>query len=192
LKRTRPCMVRRVQISVVGFDDDSCTEVARDAAYRVGQAIAKEGGTVVCGGLGGVMEAASRGARDAGGLAMGIVPSADSTQANEYCDVVVATGLGRSRNFVVAYSGDAMVVVGGGAGTLTEAAAAYQVDKPIVSVKGTGGVADEWAGKYIDDRRTRRIIEGSSPENAVKKIMRELSRHGKNEGKTKTARRAEA
>jgi hypothetical protein len=121
------------------------------------------------------MEAASRGAHAAGGHSVGIVPSADSAQANRYCDFVIATGLGKSRNFVVAYSGDAMVVVGGGAGTLIEAAVAYQADKPIVAVKGTGGVADEWAGRYLDSRQARRILEASSPEDAVKKVMRELS-----------------
>src|SRR5438445_11603517 len=114
-------MVRRVQISVVGFNEDSCTPAARDAAYRVGKAIAKRGGAVISGGVGGVMEAASKGAIDAGGLAVGIVPSADLAQANKYCDCVVATGLGWSRNFVVAASGDAMVVEGGGAGTLARA-----------------------------------------------------------------------
>ena len=71
-----------------------------------------------------------------------------------------------------------MIVVGGGAGTLTEVAAAYQADKPIVAVKGTGGVADAWAGKHLDHRRTRLIIEASDPEDAVKKVMRELSRDG--------------
>jgi len=174
----------------VGFDDDSCTDVARDAAYRVGKAIAKEGGTVVCGGLGGVMEAASKGALDAGGHSVGILPSADSAQANTYCDCIVSTGLVRARNFVVAYSGDAMVVVGGGAGTLTEAAAAYQAGKPIVAVKGTGGVADAWAGKYIDERRTSKVLEGSSPENAVEMAVRELSRHGKGASKARAAKRA--
>jgi uncharacterized protein (TIGR00725 family) len=172
-------MARGAQISVVGFNADSCTEAARDAAYRVGRAIVKEGGTVVCGGLGGVMEAACKGARDAGGRTVGIVPSADPAEANQYCDVVVATGLGKSRNFLVAYSGDAMVVVGGGAGTLIEVAAAYQASKPIVAVEGTGGVADEWAGKHLDERRTTVILEGSTPEDAVKKVMRELSRRGK-------------
>ena len=172
-------MVRRVQISVVGFDADSCTDVARDAAYRVGKAIAKEGATLVCGGLDGVMEAASRGALEAGGHSVGIIPSADSAQANDYCDFVVATGLGKSRNFVVAYSGDAMVVVGGGAGTLIELAAAYQAGKPIVAVGGTGGVADAWAGKHIDERRTGKVLEGANPEDAVKMVIRELSRQGK-------------
>lgn len=172
-------MGRGFQISVVGYDADSCTAVAREAAYLVGRAIAKEGATVVCGGLGGVMEAASKGARDAGGHSVGIVPSADPGQANRYSEFVVATGIGKARNFVVAYSGEAMIVVGGGAGTMSEVAAAYQVAKPIVTVKGTGGIADEWAGKYLDDRRTRLIVGGSSPEDAVKKVMRELSRERK-------------
>jgi len=160
----------------VGFDVESCTEVAREAAYQVGRAIARQGGTVVCGGLGGVMEAACRGAYDEGGRSVGIVPSADLAQSNRYCDTVVATGLGKSRDFVVAYSGDAMVVVGGGAGTLIEVAAAYQAAKPIVAVKGTGGVADAWAGKHLDARRTAIILEGSGPEDAVKKVMGQLSR----------------
>jgi uncharacterized protein (TIGR00725 family) len=181
-------MVRRVQISVVGFDEDSCTPAARDAAYRVGKAIGEAGGTVICGGLGGVMEAATKGARDAGGLSVGIVPSEDAAQANEFCDFVIATGLGMSRDFVVAYSGDAMVVVGGGGGTLIETAAAYQASKPIVAVKGTGGVADAWAGRYIDDRRTQMILGASSPEDAVRTAMRELSRRGKSQGKAETKR----
>jgi len=183
-------MDRRAQVSVVGFNEDSCTKAARDAAYQVGRAVARAGGTVVCGGLGGVMEAACKGARDAGGHSVGIVPSADSAQANRYCDDVIATGLGNSRDFLVAYSGDAMVVVGGGAGTLIEVAAAYQAEKPIVTVKGTGGVADEWGGRYIDHRRTGMILEGSSPEDAVKKVMGELSRDGKGPGKTRAMRRA--
>ena len=135
-----------------------------------------------------MMEAATKGARDAGGLSVGIVPSEDAAQANEFCDFVIATGLGMSRDFVVAYSGDAMVVVGGGGGTLIETAAAYQASKPIVAVKGTGGVADAWAGRYIDDRRTKMILGASSPEDAVKTAMRELSRRGKNPSKAEAKR----
>jgi uncharacterized protein (TIGR00725 family) len=171
-------LARRTQVSVVGYNEDSCTEAAREAAYQVGWAIAKEGWTVVCGGLGGVMEAACKGAHDAGGLSVGIVPSADLEQANEHSDVVLASGLGRARNFVVAYSCDAMVVVGGGAGTLIEVAAAYQASKPIVAVKGTGGVAESWAGKAIDERQVITILEGRDPEDAVRKVAGELSRRG--------------
>jgi uncharacterized protein (TIGR00725 family) len=169
-------VTRRIQVSVVGYNEDSCTEVARDAAHQVGREIAKKGWTVVCGGLGGVMEAACRGARDEGGCTLGIVPSADLAQANAYCDVVVASGLGKSRDFLVAYSGDAMVVVGGGAGTLIEVAAAYQAGKPIVAVGGTGGVADAWAGKHLDQRKTTKILEGKDAKDAVRKLANELSR----------------
>ena len=168
-------MARRPHVSVVGYNEDSCTEAAREAAYRVGTAVAREGGVVVCGGLGGVMEAACRGARDAGGLSVGIVPSTESTQANGYCDVVVATGVGKSRNFMVAYTGDALVVVGGGAGTLIEMAVAYQESKPIVAVRGTGGVADQWAGRHLDDRRTVKVLEGATPEEAVRAALRAAS-----------------
>ena len=161
-------------------------------AREIGERLARAGAVVVCGGLGGVMEAASKGAGEAGGTSVGIIPSDTPDQANKYCDVVVATGLGKSRDFLVAYSGDAVIVVGGGAGTLTEIAAAYQADKPIVAVKGTGGVADGWAGRYLDHRQTRLIIEASDPEDAVKKVMRELSRDGKKTKSARTAKRAGA
>jgi len=165
-----------MQISVVGFNADTCTPIAREAAYEVGRAIAKKGATVVCGGLGGVMEAASKGARDGGGISVGIIPSMESREANKYCDVVVATGVGKSRNFIVSYSGDGMIIVGGGAGTLIEAAAAYQAGKPIAAVIGTGGVADAWAGRFLDERSASLIMKGAGPDDAVRKVVRRLSR----------------
>lgn len=168
-------MTRRAHVSVIGFNN-SCTEVARSAAYDVGRAIARRGGIVVCGGLGGVMEAACRGAHDEGGLSVGIIPSANSGEANRYCDVVIPTGLGWSRDFLVANSGDAVVVVGGGAGTLTEVAAAYQMGKRIVAVRGTGGVADEWVGRHIDERKRGKVIGGATPDDAVAKAMKGLTR----------------
>jgi hypothetical protein len=70
-------------------------------------------------------------------------------------------------------------------------AAAYQADRPIATVKGTGGVADEWGGRrYIDQRRTGMVLEGSSPEDAVKKVMHELSRRGNASGRTRATKRA--
>jgi uncharacterized protein (TIGR00725 family) len=168
--------MRRAQVAVAGYNADTCTKEAYEAAYRVGRAVAAKGGVVVCGGLGGVMEAACKGAREAGGTALGILPSAELGDANAYCDLVVATGLGHGRNFLVAYSGDAMVVVGGGAGTLIEAAAAHQAGKTVVTVRGTGGMADELVGRRLDSRRASRILGGSSPEDAVEKAMRGLKR----------------
>jgi uncharacterized protein (TIGR00725 family) len=165
-------MARKFQISVIGFDTRLCTAGAYAAAYRVGREVAKQGGIVIDGGLGGVMEAACKGAREGGGFSVGIVPSSDSAQANQYCDAVIATGFGFARNFPVVYSGDAVIIVGGGAGTLTEVAAAYGIGKRIVAVAGTGGTADKWAGMFMDGRKTVRILKARSPEGAVRKAMR--------------------
>lgn len=88
------------------------------------------------------MKGASEGAKEAGRMTVGIVQSDDVEQANEYCDAVVATGTGYIRNFFVVYSGDVVIIVGGGAGTMIEAATAYLNAKPIIAIRGTGGVAD--------------------------------------------------
>ncbi len=152
---------------VVGFDKDHCPEIAYRAAYQVGLEVAKRGALLLSGGLGGVMEAASRGAKDGGGLVVGIIPQDDKGAANEFCDAVVATGIGFARDFITAYSADAIIVVGGGAGTMIEIAAAYQKKIPIVAVKGTGGMADRLADTYIDDRKIERIFGENTTEKAV-------------------------
>lgn len=160
-------MVRRKQMLVIGFGRDHCTEIASRAAYQVGVEIARHDVLLLTGGLGGVMEAASRGAKETGGFVIGIIPQDNKSEANAYCDAVIATGMGFARDFVTAYSADAVIVVGGGAGTMIEIAAAYQKKIPIVAVKGTGGVADQLVDSYIDDRKTERILGEDSPEKAV-------------------------
>ncbi len=152
---------------MVGFDKDHCPEIAYRAAYQVGLEVAKRGALLLSGGLGGVMEAASRGAKDGGGLVVGIIPQDDKGAANEFCDAVIATGMGFARDFITAYSADVIIVVGGGAGTMIEIAAAYQKKIPIVAVKGTGGMADRLADTYIDDRKIERIFGENTPEKAV-------------------------
>jgi len=160
-------LVRRKQMLVIGFGRDHCTEIASRAAYQVGVEIARHDVLLLTGGLGGVMEAASRGAKETGGFVIGIIPQDNKSEANAYCDAVIATGMGFARDFVTAYSADAVIVVGGGAGTMIEIAAAYQKKIPIVAVKGTGGVADQLVDSYIDDRKTERILGEDSPEKAV-------------------------
>ena len=164
-------MTRRKQILVVGFGKDHCTDAAYDAAYRVGVEVAKLGAILITGGLGGVMEAASRGANHEGGFVIGIIPQDDMGISNTYCDAVIATGIGFARDFVTANSADAVIVVGGGAGTLIEISAAYQRKTPIVAVKGTGGMADRFIDEYIDDRKTQRILGEDSPETAVRSAV---------------------
>jgi uncharacterized protein (TIGR00725 family) len=116
-----------VQISVIGSGADY-----EALAEEVGRLIAERGATVVCGGLGEVMEAAARGAKSAGGTTIGILPGESRSAANRWIDHVVVTGTGHARNLAVAASGDAVIAVGGGFGTLSELAFARILERPIV------------------------------------------------------------
>lgn len=122
------------------------------AAYDVGQGIAAAGAALVSGGTNGVMEAASKGARDAGGLTIGILPGTDRGDANAYVDIPLPTGLGTARNMIYTRACDAVVMIGGGAGTLNELTIAYQAGTPIVIVAGSGGWADRIRGALVDGR----------------------------------------
>jgi len=167
-------MKRKAQILVIGYNADSCTRNAYDVAYDVGKEVAKSGAILITGGLGGVMEAASKGARDANGIALGIIPFEEFSEANEYCDIVVCSGMGYARNFITAYSADGVIIVGGGIGTLIEAGIAYMKKKPVVAVAGSGGVADQYAGKYLDDRKLVKISSANSPKEAVDFIIKNV------------------
>jgi len=105
------------------------------AAEETGRLIAQSGWVLVCGGLTGVMEAACRGARTAGGLTVGILPNDDRDEANPYVTVAVPTGLGQGRNVVIALMVDALIAVGGGFGTLSEIGHALRVGKPVVGLR---------------------------------------------------------
>lgn len=114
----------------------SCTEAQRSAAYEVGALLARAGAVVVCGGGGGVMGAATEGARAAGGLVIGIVPGGLGDPAHPQLSAVVATGFGQARNAVIVRSADAVIVVGGSWGTLSEVALARRTGVPIVVLGG--------------------------------------------------------
>jgi uncharacterized protein (TIGR00725 family) len=121
------------QIGVIG--GGTCSAEIYEIAQEVGREIAQNGFSLVCGGLGGVMEAACRGAREAGGITIGILPTSNKGDANPYCDLVIPTGLGHARNVLVVHASDALVAVDGEAGTLSEIAIALKVEKPIVGIK---------------------------------------------------------
>jgi uncharacterized protein (TIGR00725 family) len=162
---------RFIQVLVIGSDGDHCAPDTYEAAKEVGRQIASRGGVLVTGGLGGVMEAACRGAKERGGMVVGIIPHEDMSFANPYCDIIIPTGIGFARNFITAYSADAAIVVGGGAGTYIEACVAYQKGKPIVAVTGTGGTADKIADSYLDDRKTVKVFSAPSPKEAVDQAL---------------------
>ena len=103
-------------------------------AEQVGVEIARQGGIVVCGGLGGVMEAAARGARTAGGLTVGILPGSSAEEANPFIDVPIVTGWGEARNALVVHSSDAIIAIDGAYGTLSEIALALKMGVPVIGL----------------------------------------------------------
>jgi uncharacterized protein (TIGR00725 family) len=127
----------------------------------VGRELASAGAVVVCGGLGGVMEAACRGAREAGGQTVGILPGTDRAAANAFVDIAIPTGLGEARNALVVRAADALIAVGGGYGTLSEIALALKAGKRVVGldswdIDGVVAVADPVAAvaAVLDDSLT--------------------------------------
>jgi uncharacterized protein (TIGR00725 family) len=105
-----------------------------EMAREVGRLVAERGGTVVCGGRSGVMEAAARGATERGGVAIGILPDEDRRKANEFLSFSIATGTGHARNLAVVCSGEVVIAVGGEYGTLSEIGLALKVGRPVVAL----------------------------------------------------------
>lgn len=125
-------MRRAAYVAVVGAGRASEVEL-RDA-HEIGRGLGAAGVHVVCGGRGGVMAAACRGAREAGGLTIGLLPGLDRREANEWVQVAIPTGLGELRNGLVVRSAEVLVAVGGAYGTLSEVALALQAGTPVLGV----------------------------------------------------------
>jgi uncharacterized protein (TIGR00725 family) len=151
-------MSRTAYIGVVGPGEASEAELA--SAEEVGAGLASLGAVVVTGGLGGVMEAACRGARSRRGRTLGILPGEDREAANGWVEIAVATGLGELRNGLIVRACDALVAVGGGHGTLSEVALALKLGRPVIGL-GT------WAVHGVD--------EVTTPAEAVERVARQLA-----------------
>ncbi len=127
-------MSKKICISVIGSGGDKLTPQLAVIANEVGREIAKRGAVLICGGLDGVMAEAARGAKEQGGLTIGILPGEESGSANPFIDIALPTGLGFARNMLVAYSGDAIIAVGGRFGTLSEISYALIKKKPVIGI----------------------------------------------------------
>ena len=119
-------------IGVIGAGE--CTEAEARTAEEVGREIARRKGVLICGGRRGVMEAAARGAQQAGGLVVGILPGTSRREGNPYLTVALATGLGDARNAVITCASDAIIAISGGYGTLSEIGLALKMGKPVVGL----------------------------------------------------------
>jgi uncharacterized protein (TIGR00725 family) len=121
-----------IYVGVAGATTPSPEDEA--VAEQVGRLLAERGAVVVCGGLGGVMEAACRGARGAGGRTVGILPGVDRSEANPFVDVAIPTGLGEARNALVVRASEALIAIGGEFGTLSEIALALKTGVPVIGI----------------------------------------------------------
>jgi uncharacterized protein (TIGR00725 family) len=134
-------------------------------AERVGAALALRGSTVICGGLGGVMEAACRGAKSEGGLTVGLLPGREAAAANPWVDIVIATGLGEARNALVVSSASAVIAVGGEYGTLSEIALALRWGTPVIGL-------DTWSLNRPDGALDAGIVPVDDPDEAAATALR--------------------
>jgi len=146
-------------IAIIGAR--SCDNEISKISEQMGGLLAKSGYTIICGGLGGVMEAACKGARANNGTTIGILPGDNPNDANPFVDIAVATGMGVSRNLIIIRSARAVIAISGGFGTLSELAFALQLDKPVIGL-GSWDVSDQ-------------IVTASDPEDAIQKLKKLLS-----------------
>lgn len=145
-------MNKKTYLGVIG--GSSCSKKIEEQAIEVGRAIAKAGAVLVCGGLGGVMEAACRGAKQAGGTTIGILPNWSKESANEFVDIPIVTGLGDMRNLMVVRNSDAVIALPGKYGTLSEIAFCLNSGTPLISLSN-------WnvSKKIIRARDTQQAVE---------------------------------
>lgn len=123
---------RRAQVAVIGSSEPDPQATA--LAVEAGRLIGANGAILICGGLGGIMEAAARGAKEAGGLTVGVLPDYQRDRANPFIDVALPTGMGHARNVIVAAAGDVVVAFPGTHGTRSEISIALKLGRPVIGV----------------------------------------------------------
>ncbi|HEY4696288.1 MAG TPA: TIGR00725 family protein [Candidatus Hydromicrobium sp.] len=153
-----------IKISVIG--GSQVDNEIYNLAYEVGREIARNGAVLVCGGLSGIMEASCKGAKEEGGLTVGILPTSNENDANKYVDIKIPTGMGYARNVPVILSSHAVIAVDGSYGTLSEIGYALTYCKPIIGLK-------TWEVKPYYSENTPFIISAKTAKEAVKLAIKE-------------------
>ncbi len=151
-------MKQGFHIAVIG--GRKADKALKKEAEAVGRLIAEKGCILVCGGMHGIMEAASKGAKQAGGTTVGVLPQDHKKDANPYIDIPIATGLGIGRNVIIARTADALIAIGGEYGTLSEIAFGLQMAKPVVGIRS-------WEIKGV--------IQAANAEDAVRTVLAMIS-----------------
>ncbi|MFH1664196.1 MAG: TIGR00725 family protein [archaeon] len=143
-------------------------------AEETGKEIAKKNCVLICGGLTGVMEATCKGISAEKGTSICVIPSNNKSDANSFCSIVIPSGIGFGRNFILVNSADAVILIEGQAGTFMEALASYLQKKPVIALSGSGGVSDKIKGSFLDDTKLVKILSASSPKEAVELALKKI------------------
>jgi len=178
-KKSKEKITLRYQIGVMGSAaDTNYSKKIEKIAEEIGMLIAKSGNITFYGAekdYDSLSTAAARGAKRAGGLTVGVTYENGKKiwDKNGNTDIIIASGLGRGggREYVLVNSCDGIITVSGGSGTLNEIAIAYQLNIPIVSIKGSGGWSDKLSNEHLDSRKRLRIIPAKNPKDAVAKLL---------------------
>jgi len=153
-----------IKISVIG--GSQVDSEIYNLAYEVGKEIARNGAVLICGGLSGVMEASCKGAKEEGGLTVGIIPTEDENDANKYVDIKIPTGIGYARNVPIILSAHAVIAINGSSGTLSEIGYALTFNKPIIGPK-------TWQARPYYSENTPFIFRVNTAKEAVKIAIKE-------------------
>ena len=153
-----------IKISVIG--GSQVDSEIYNLAYEVGKEIARNGAVLICGGLSGVMEASCKGAKEEGGLTVGIIPTEDENDANKYVDIKIPTGIGYARNVPIILSAHAVIAINGSSGTLSEIGYALTFNKPIIGLK-------TWQARPYYSENTPFIFRVNTAKEAVKIAIKE-------------------
>ncbi len=160
------------KIGIIGSGENLCSDELYSFGIDLGQSIALPDRIIICGGKGGFMEAVCKGAKLSPGTfegqTIGILPEDTPVSANPFVDIAIPTGIGIARNIVIINTADIIIAAGGGAGTLSELAFAWQKGKKVLCVTRFGGWSAKLAGKVIDDRASGLFLEADSIENILK------------------------
>ncbi|HRZ41727.1 MAG TPA: TIGR00725 family protein [Bacteroidales bacterium] len=166
-----------LKIGIIGPGRELCSEPLYNFGVELGRQLATPGRVFVCGGLGGFMEAVCNGVKQSlhtfHGQTLGFLPGTDRNAANPYIDVAVPTGMGLARNLLIVQTAEILIAAGGGAGTLSEIAFAWQSGKKVLCITCFEGWAKELAGRNLDDRFHGLLVPVVSIEE-VNEVLRQI------------------
>ena len=171
-------MIRKSIVGVIGPNYENCTDEIFNFGLELGKQLTDLNLMIVCGGRKGIMEAVCMGSKLSGKYqypnTIGIIPSNDKTDANEYCDIVIPSGIGLARNSIIVNTADLLIAVAGGAGTLSEIAFAWQMNKKVICFTGFEGWAKNLAGKDLDLRNSNLLLSANTLDELIELVKENI------------------